>query len=956
MPESVSGRSQLSLAFVLCLVATLSFGGALSLKAQEKAAASVQKPANGTTQVPTAAQSEAHVPSATQQALASMEPGTLKINAVGSVSYPGQWQPSGAKYSNAHQLVRVPSAKVNPSEAAPKSNAIGPLAYLLITTEKRTSHGDAVRRLQELAHSRRANVRFYAISTWPAAELQFTQKLPMRGQQEQLPDQDRRDFAPPIVQRAIVAVAVEDDLVSFDVMLGPETPKEVLKEGLEIANSFAAAKSDNREDLTRTLQQLEQDYNKKISPQPPPAKKRPSDLGSLEENAGASAVQGGGVGELEIAATPNGKTIVIASNASLTQSSNGGKTFTPGSAVFPLNDPTLGRGVSNDFYLGQIALPNGTPSQKGVTGCTNAVSRSTNGGVSFQLRGFSAVCPPGALNVIFGNFCSPDQPHIAADSFTPGANEQVYAVWRMIFSINIFGLAGTTNCQQVTGGIITPSISCSQDSGATWTSRADLSGFDDFPRVAVGKDGKVYVVGMSGDSVVLSRFTSCRNGLLADAGFPVTVANLSGQVSCPVPGLDRCENGNILSSPTVAPDPQKAEHLSVSFAETDGFGGERVVTMESNDSGATFPTQFTLSAPTSARRFMPWSCMAGGNTFVGWYDRGSATSARNDLTDYLVGGTILASPKNLSKNPDPQCALWTAAIGGGKPFACVPRSQNDSQSCSVQPERAGICLNGSGGGSGKRCDFSTGTCPSGESCQTGGGCPKYGDYNGMACANQLVVAAWASATPPKGVNRPMGTGISIFSQTFSIKKTGPPTFDQVEIGLMTGNDNAGSGVELFATISGQKHPFCLKPSTSLPPDGICPNGNGAHDQNGLDTWENWTSRNETYTLDTPQPSTADFKKITITSLQSSCNTYCDNWDIQGITVAVSDSSKKLKPAILLNFGNQRDPNNSDNCIARLKAPPNPNSVTYTLDAAKPGSSPSDFGPTPPGNCPQPNPR
>lgn len=902
---------------------------------------------------------------------------TLSIDQLGHLSYAPPWQVLESRFSNAYQLVRLMESQASPpspnsqTQEQQTQSANGPLARLLITTEKRDSHADAIKRLQELAFSRAASVSFYAISGWPAVELQFTQKLPRRGAEQQgeppsVPRQKREsqlqihprnelqlsrqekegaqgEFSrpTPIVERAIVAIAIESDLVTLDIMLAPETSKGVLQEALEIVKSFIANRQEQPDELRRSLRELQQAYDSKTKPQPPPKREKPPDLGTLEEEAGAAQIQSGGNGELEVSVSPNGRTIVIASNSSLTHSINSGAKFTGGSAPFGLNDPTLARGKSGAFYLGQIAFPNGTPAQKNQTGCTNAVSRSTNGGANFLLRGFSAVCPAGVNIPIFDSFCFPDQPHIAADSFTAGSADQVYAVWREINSINIFGLAGTTNCNQVTGGTITPAISCSQNSGATWTAPAALSGIDDFPRLAVGADGKVYVVGMSGDSVMLTRFTSCKNGLSADVGFPVTVANLSGQVNCPVPGLDRCNDGNVLSSPTVAPDPTRANHVSVSFAEQDGSGGERIVTMESHDSGATFPNSFTVSSPTNVRRFMPWSCMAAGQTFVGWYDRGPASGALDDLTDYLVGGTILASPKNLSNNPDRQCALWP----------CAPRSQNDSESCSVQPELAGVCQNGSGGGSQNKCDFDETQCPNGESCQTGGGCPKYGDYNGIACANQFVVAAWASATAPKGLPRNR-SGISVFSQAFSVKKSGPPTFDRVQISITTGNDNADSNLELIATFSGQKRSICLKPSTSLSPDGICSNGNGAHDQNGQDTWNNFTGNVQGFTLDTPQASAAAFKTLTITSLQSSCGLSCSNWDLQAIRVVVSDSSKKLKAITLLNVANAVNSNNNDNCIARLRAPPNVNSVTYKLNAAKPTSTTSNFGPTPPGSCPQ----
>jgi hypothetical protein len=928
------------------------------------------------TALPLAAQEQQNKPTGMAAQPAQMQPGavgptapkTLSLGSLGNVSYPTQWDEVKEKFSNAHLLVRLPQSSSPPSspspeQAAPPPAANGPLATILITTEHRTSADDAAKRLTELAFTRAANVSFYAISGWPAVEMQFTQKMPRRGAaqeknevpvQPQMPrtteqlqrstEQESSEpqtgfFTPaPTVQRAIIAVAVDNDMLTFEAMLAPDTPKQVLDEALAIAKGYKASKQESAADLNKTLEELKQAYQNKTQPVPAPKQEKPSGQGSLEGKLGTSQVQNGGVGELEIATSADGTKIVIASNASLTHSTDGGNNFTGGTAPFGMNDPTLARGNANDFYLGQIAFPTGTPAQKGVSGCTNAVSRSIDNGSTFTLRGFSAACPLGPISST--PLCFPDQPHIAADSFTPGPG-QVYAVWREFTSLNFSG-SGPSTCNASSGGSVAPSLVCSQDNGANWTSAAALPGIDDFPRIAVGKDGKVYVVGVNGNSIILNRFTSCSNGLAADAGFPVTVSNTSGTVNCPVPGLDRCDDGNTLNSPTVAPDSQNASHLTVSYAEADGNGGERVVIMESNEAGATFPTQFVVSSPTTARRFMPWSCMAGGNTFVGWYDRAAANSAHNDLTDYLVGGDLLAGPKNLSNNPDPQCKLWP----------CAPRSQNDSESCSVQPELAGTCLNGSGKGSGNRCDFNHPNCPSGESCQTGGGCPKYGDYSGMACANEAVVAAWASATAPKGLPANTSGGISIFSQVFSILKTGPSTFDRVQFIIETGNDNAESSTELFATLSGQKHAFCLKPSTSLAPDGICPNGNGALDQTGRNTWDNWSTGTYNFALDTPQTSTAGFKTLSISSRQSGCSLSCDNWDLQRLVVTVSDSAGKLKPAELINVFNPRNSNNNDNCIARLKAPPNASTVTYMLNPASPGAAASNFGITPPGSCPQ----
>ena len=971
-----SAFRNLLFSFFVFPVVTLTSGSAVLLKAQQtaappQAAVPAQQPA---TQVPANPATERQVqqaPSVIQIPPSAAGQKRLNIGKFGTVSYPPSWQSWDGSFSNAYVLLRMPQPSDTTSTTATSpthadlaaqvqmvQTNLGPLAGLRITTEPRTSPAGAARRLQELAISRQATVRFYAISGWPAVELQYTQPLPRVGaatqvqvasqtgaqmlSQQELESQLPFSKPTPNVQSAIIAVAANDDLVIFDIMLAPAASSSVLQEGLLIANSFVSSQPGDSAASARVLQQLELNYDNKVPPQTVPQSHLPSGPGSLGTAAGMAQIQAGGNGELEVAASPNGSTIVIASNSSVTHSIDSGATFAGATAVFGMNDPTLGRGASGAFYLGQIAFPNGTPGQGGITGCTDAVSRSTDGGATFLLSGFSAVCPVGPVGSNFSNnlFCFNDQPHIAADGFTAGPADQVYAVWRELAGMAVFGI-GINNCTQVSGGFLFPSISCSVNNGATWTTPAAIPGTLDFPRIAVGMDGKVYVTALSGSSVVLYRFSSCVNGLALDPGFPVTVANLTGQVACPVPGLDRCNNGNGLSSPTVAPDPANAGHLSVSFAEQDGSGGERIVTMDSMDAGTNFPMRFLVSAAPSARRFMPWSCMTGGNTFVGWYDRGAATAPQNDLTDYVVGGTSVATPVTVTDHPDRQCVLWP----------CAPRSTSDSTSCSL-PEKAGKCLNGSGTGSGALCDFNAPSCPNpGESCQTGIGCPKYGDYNGMACAGGTVIAAWASATAPNGfpARQP---GIGIFSQTLTFSKTGTPTFDTVTFLINTGNDNAASGLELVAAIPGQKNQICLKPSTGLPPDVICANGNGATDHNHQNTWNNFTSNTQTFTLDTPQTTAAAFPGVTITSLQSSCLTYCDNWDLQGISITVSDSTGTLPPAVLLNIFVPQDPHNNDNCMARLKAPPGVNSVTYTLNAAAPTSSPSNFGTAPPGSCPQ----
>src|SRR5262249_4759624 len=137
-----------------------------------------------------------------------------------------------------------------------------------------------------------------------------------------------------------------------------------------------------------------------------------------------------------------------------------------------------------------------------------------------------------------------------------------------------------------------------------------------------------------------------------------------------------------------------------------------------------------------------------------WYDRETATTADNSLTKYylglatLAGGRLAAGPvRNLSGMSDPHCGYWPEA----------PRSQDDSESCQIQPQWAGNCqpegvrdpprvprvfVWGAG------ADMSCPDQP--HPCKTDGGKPKYGDYNANACPAGNIFVAWAPPPPPAG--------------------------------------------------------------------------------------------------------------------------------------------------------------------------------------------------------------
>jgi hypothetical protein len=639
-----------------------------------------------------------------------------------------------------------------------------PLARILITIEPRTSHEDALRRLDEIAASRPEPARFVNISGWPAVELEFQEPLSQRGQRA-------GPSADAVVTRARLAIAAGDQLVNFDVFLAPDAPRDLLRDGLVMARDISVPANPNPAAARQEIERLQnKESTRKAQPAPERrgmAPQEPTNAAGAPEldrvseagSAGTAVSVATGNGELEVAASRDAKFIVIATNSGVFFSTNRGKSFSRSSpGIFPPNDPSVTRAVSGNFYLDVIAFPNNLPGELGVSGCTNAVSRSTDNGANFALQGYSARCPATGTAI-----CFPDQEHLAADPATAG-NDQLYAVWRNFTPGAGTAVTATTPCQSV-GPSWRPisMISCSQDNGVNWTAPVAIRGAGDFPRVALASDGSVYVTRLDSNNVMLNRLSSCATGLTQPLGFPVTVATLSGPVACPVSGLDRCgpTAGNTLESPTVAPDPDNAARVVVSFAERDGAVGERIVTRESTNNGVTFGPAATLSGNVSARRFMPWSCSTRGRAWVGWYDRTAATApgATNDLTEYFVGVTN-GTAVNLSQRPDPQCASG---------WPCAPAVPADATTC-PGTQLAGRCLlpGPPGGGSGVPCNFSAPVCPGAlETCQTGRGCPKYGDYNGLACAGNFVIAAWASATAPAGLSP--RTGLSVYAKTMVIR-------------------------------------------------------------------------------------------------------------------------------------------------------------------------------------------
>ena len=667
-----------------------------------------------------------------------------------SVFYTEGWSPVPPKYSNADELV----ARAEEKKDSPV------LARILITTERRRDFADSLKRLADITSERAEKPTFLKIGGWPALERTFRARLPVRGQ---VRPPEGEDF----VTWTTTAISAGDTLLRLEGTLAIAADPKLAREALAIGRTARFKQQGDPEEVNKAIEMLRQTGPSVFSSPNSPAGTGSAaggtggKVGNVAARPGVPVSVQAGVGELEIAVSNDGQDIVIGANSGYSFSNDGGQTWTRGGptpGTFPRDgDPSLATGASGNFYYGFIGFPNGTAAAGGVSGCATSIASSTDSGATFPFVGHAVLCPQAGAGL-----CFPDQEHIAADrtNAAPAGGDEVYSVWRNFVPAG----APPATCRGISTGFSTSSIVCSQDSGVNWTAPAAL-GAGDFPRVSVATDGAVYVIYRSGNNVMLDQYSSCANGLNQQAGFPVTIAAGVTNVTCPVPGLDRCNNGNNLSSVMVAPDDTNANHIYAAYATNTAAGNENIVILDSSDRGATWPNSVTINTANTARRFMPWLCSVNGGAYVSWFDRQAGTTANNDLPDYFVGGAevqggalVANLERNLSVNADPQCATG---------WPCGSRSINDAESCSVQPQLAGQCRNAVGGGSGNACDLSAGVCPAGETCQRqGSGCPKYGDYNGNACISNRIYTAWASATAPPGLPAP--GGINIYSAVTAV--------------------------------------------------------------------------------------------------------------------------------------------------------------------------------------------
>jgi hypothetical protein len=706
-------------------------------------------------------------PAQRSQPVVDAERRTVTVGKGITFNYPTGWAPSAQKYANAVELVAKGRSRI----------ILVPDARMLITTEQRLSHAEAIQRLQQIAASRTAVLTYLAISGWPTFQRRYREPLPLPTDhfvQPGPPNTKRAEGESRLAYHSSTVIAAGNTIVRLETTVSPTAGDGLALQAIAWAR---LARLPLRTDRSQTEAEVKLLRAEKPAPESDPASFPPESYRQWGPSSLTATLVGGG-SETEAAVSADGRSMIVGSNSGVQVSGDAGATFTLApSATLPFpnqGDPSVAIGRSGNYYFANLGLPGslGPLALTGLTACTASVMSAGSNGATFTLAGNAASCAASTM-------CFPDQEHIAADrtNASPRGGDQVYAVWRNLTPYNFLGLGLPANCAGVGsagfGSSSTPAMSCSVDSGSNW-SAAVVAGSGDYPRLAVGSDGFVYVAIRDGGDVVVHKFTSCANGLFELPNSPKRVFSGINDTTCPLPGLDRCHNGLIV--PTVAVDDTSPTHVfaAVQRSASGISANDDILVADSNDGGLSWSVPVRVNAPVTARRFMPWLCAISGNAYVGWYDRRAAVvlgAASNDLTDYFLGSVAVRNgqlqpdgERNLTGAPEPQCASgWPLGLAS-------PDNSNDSESCSVQPQLAGTCLPGPPPPAMPiACDFSSGpACPSGSSCKTGSGAPKYGDYNGIACGGDTVLSTWASATPPTGfAGMPPGF-ITVFSDAEKI--------------------------------------------------------------------------------------------------------------------------------------------------------------------------------------------
>jgi hypothetical protein len=656
----------------------------------------------------------------------------VRVERVGELSLAPDWS-EVSKPGRRRQLVK---SRGTPNEA-----------WVHITNENRLTHEQALKHLSNVAHGSRTESRFVTIDGWPALQRHHIRKRPALPD---LAEAGGRLRAPrePDMLAVTTLIAVGTHTVRVEGRMGVHADPHLVDEVLAMGSSL---KLGERADAAQTVRDLEI-LNRLGNVRPPRKHERPHPPRSggnpeLRDQSNHLVAVGvnlpkikgpvsHGVVEQDIISSSDGRIVIVANIGRTFHSTDGGNNFIDrgfpigiGGTFRSLGDVSLAHGGSGIYYLSFNSAPDGSTAALGVTGIARTVAFSADGKSQFSIKSHAVTYAPGDG--------IPDQGHIAADPRKPSGpgtlGDRLYEVYR--------DMCTTFDCTLDWGQ---PAIVCSFDGGDTWSNPNEDLPDNDFPRVTVAEDGMVYVVTVGDDTITVTQLDECGPGG-QNVQFSTDVGDAE-EIDCPQAGLDRC-TGDAFNSPTVSSAHDgNAAHLFVAWADQYDDNHVPIWVSSSMNSGQNWGDRLEVSDNNvGAERYMPWMCAIDGTAHVGWFDKRAVGNggATDDLSEYRRGsatvdgntGVLTANTKDgdidVSGVNDPACASF---------FPCnTADDTGDWTTCTVAVAQSGLTTNGPPG------------LPN-----VAGGCPKYGDYNGMACAREAhhVFAAWGSGTPPKGVTPP----------------------------------------------------------------------------------------------------------------------------------------------------------------------------------------------------------
>ncbi len=659
-----------------------------------------------------------------------------------------------------------------------------PVAVTLTNVLPLTATG-VTARLQDIVSERAEAIRSLTIAGFSAIEREALILPPDPASGLEIAGDDDDDGPTEPQLWLTTAIAAGSTVVRFETQLPPTAPAATVNAFFALARNF-------------TPEEIPALHGPAPAPAPPGVQVPPAAHPPLPPDLTPASVAST-FGEISVAAEDSGNVVVYANNSSqVFVSSNGGGTISFGTlnknartSGFPSQgDPSMATGApapgggAQVFYYTQLFKSAAAVAATATTSASPArtevaVFQSDTTGATFT----QTAALPIDCSVAASSCAVPDQEQLAADRVTRSSvGDRLYVTWRH-FTATSSG--GTTQ-----SGI---GISCSPDGGTTWSTpnlTAISASGADFPRIAAGPDGSVYVAYETGESgptdgsgsnqitIWVQKFSACNNSgttpTISAVGGPAKVQDGVTEVGI-VPGLDRRPYTGQFQVAADDSDSSGQRVFVVFVNETSNGGGTGNVDVrfaESTDGGGHFTTSTTpLNRTSTGRRYHPWICSTNGILYVTWYDRRDSGSSATDLTGYfyssvadpgntgaaVVGQEVAASGP--SSFDDLQCQSGFFPPGTGV------RTPLEETACTDLPAlpaivNAGSCQSSCSGGAappcGSRtpCDFrsSPTTCPSGESCTAENGIPKYGDYNMNACAGGQLFVAWASSVVPQGIN------------------------------------------------------------------------------------------------------------------------------------------------------------------------------------------------------------